>query len=375
MISVWMATILGLATPADAFRIYGGVVSDDCAWPSVVSLGLRGCTATLVSPSVLVYSSHCGTNWTTAYLGHAGSGGSIELRECVASPRSGEKGGDFAYCVTARPIHGIPLAPIVDEAARGKVDVGREVVIVGYGANDIDARCGTKLEATSRIVSWEDGEYWIHAENTDACFGDSGGPAFANLDGRWTLIGTASFGDPECHLGTFYTDVADHMAWLRSQVELVESTCAEGCWQPGDAGPWCDWGSREGVVCGRGEGRPGGVCGWADPEGFACGGDDVEPFGRPRECGPEVVAGAPCGDLDALGCCDCNQNVFWCEDGVVATAACVRREPRVCFEDDVADPAIRGCSVVAHSSGGLWLLLSFAFAWGVHRHPRRGVYR
>jgi len=372
-----MATVLGFTAPAESFRIYGGVVSGDCAWPSVVSLGLRGCTATFVTPSVIVYSSHCGTQWTTAYLGQAGSGGSVELRECVASPRTGEKGGDFAYCVTAQPIHDIPLTPIVHEATRGRVQVGQDVIIVGYGANDIDAPCGTKLEASSRIVSLADGEYWIHAEDTDACFGDSGGPAFANIDGQWTLIGTASFGDPECGNGTFFTDVSEHLEWLRSNVALTESSCTDECWNPEDTeAPWCDWESRERLVCGRGEGQPGGVCGWADPAGFACGGNDLEPAGRPSTCGPEVIAGEPCGDLDNLGCCDCNQNAFWCEDGVIASATCVGRAPRACFDFETEESATRGCVVSGHFSGSPLVLLGLALPWSfkrrrrAHRRPR-----
>ena len=56
------------------------------------------------------------------------------------------------------------------------------------------------------------------ADEGDTCFGDSGGPVYASIDGAITLVGLTSRGrldtTIDCGAGGIYTNVAYHRAWL-----------------------------------------------------------------------------------------------------------------------------------------------------------------
>ncbi|MEM7156575.1 MAG: trypsin-like serine protease [Myxococcota bacterium] len=344
-----------LATAADPSGIYGGVVSEPCAWPSAVSLGLGGCTGTLVHPEIVIYAAHCGTAWERVYLGSRGTGGSVDIDECHRSPRWGEPGGDFAYCRLAEAVDDVPVVPILRPDEAWVLAPGHEVTIVGYGVNDRGAPCGSKLEATTEIQAIEDGEVDLGREGVDACFGDSGGPAFIRLgDGSWRVFGAASHGDAECRGQTAYTDASMHIDWVQSHAEVVLPGEAAGV-DPAVGAPACDWADREPLVCGRGEGVSGGLCGWTDGVGATCGGARGGELSAPS-CPAELDPGGPCGSLDAQGCCDCNGNVWWCEDGVVTGAQCVARTPSACEapEPPAADPSTEGCSIAPRAQSDSW---------------------
>jgi hypothetical protein len=65
-------------------------------------------------------------------------------------------------------------------------------------------------------------------------------------------------------------------------------------------------------------------CGWgstgvSDPaEGYVCGGDGVDPGGAvPLDCPADLRAGAACGDISGIGCCDADGNAWYCTDADV----------------------------------------------------------
>jgi hypothetical protein len=50
---------------------------------------------------------------------------------------------------------------------------------------------------------------------------------------------------------------------------------------------------------------------------------EMDPEGVPLSC-PEqkLEAGQPCGEITNLGCCDGDQNVWFCEDDVLFSQIC-----------------------------------------------------
>src|SRR5436190_1819679 len=112
--------------------------------PGVVAL-LRGgalvCTATLIAPRVLLTAGHC----------LAASGAGIALR------------------------------------------------LVGFGRTGAtDTSAPRKREGTSLIASLAANDFAFAPSPSQTCEGDSGGPAFATLDGAERVVGVTSSGDPQC---------------------------------------------------------------------------------------------------------------------------------------------------------------------------------
>jgi hypothetical protein len=95
--------------------------------------------------------------------------------------------------------------------------VGTEMTLVGYGRQASDHITGIRRLArvTLESLSQETLVYNFHGEG--ACHGDSGGPAFAEIDGVWHQIGMTSWGDPSCSSTGHYQRLDVLAPWLESQ--------------------------------------------------------------------------------------------------------------------------------------------------------------
>lgn len=68
-----------------------------------------------------------------------------------------------------------------------------------------------------------------------------------------------------------------------------------------------------------------GNCGWSAGDGFyACGGEGEDPAGKnPIACPEGLEAGAACGDVRGVGCCDANGANWYCtKDMTLFTESC-----------------------------------------------------
>ena len=127
---------------------------------------------------------------------------------------------------------------------------GRDIRIVGFGApaggggQDTDLR---KRTGDTKIESYGNDDFRMHATPSQTCNGDSGGPALATIDGKEVVIGLTSSGDADCKA------LFPRMNYVCSAATSPPS-CAGTCQTPADCaeGP--------GAVSGKNFACEGGVC-------------------------------------------------------------------------------------------------------------------
>lgn len=105
------------------------------------------------------------------------------------------------------------------------------VTLVGYGTTDIDGADGYGIRRKVQVgIASEDSAFGARYEtefvggamnlDRDSCKGDSGGPAYVYVDGRFELAGATSRGTRSagrmCGDGGVYTKVPAYRDWIVS---------------------------------------------------------------------------------------------------------------------------------------------------------------
>lgn len=217
----------------DRARIIGGVPTSD--FPDCVAVGRMDrwcCSGTLVSPNVVVTAAHCvvGGCSSRVFVGEdvafPADGEVIKVRNAVAHPNYGETvpAYDIAVLILDQPTSTPPrpMAPAADSAF---------VRLAGYGNTDVHSRGGYGRRRTVDVpMATPDPNYGMDPAtefaagapflDRDSCNGDSGGPAYVQVDDEWYLAGatsraTASSLRP-CGDGGIYTRVDAYVDWIRS---------------------------------------------------------------------------------------------------------------------------------------------------------------
>ena len=148
----------------------------------------------------------------------------LGLRRRSGEPQLGGM-GDIAL---VRFAGGVPAgyAPATLLSPGHQLQVGAAVTVAGYGSTEIPRSSRDELRFTQISVrSLPANSYEVHLEQRSrrgACRGDSGGPAFVNVDGRMQLWGVLSRAtdwedgiDYFCERTTVYTDLRAVGAWLK----------------------------------------------------------------------------------------------------------------------------------------------------------------
>jgi len=148
---------------------------------------------------------------------------------------------DIAVLRLARPIPpGFGVAKILPD--RSLLQAGRRVLLAGYGMNmpvtpedpRIDNGAGTLRKVDQVVIEPKHGQTEFLVSLTGgkgSCHGDSGGPAFVNVNGQLYLAGVTSrmtekgrianngnVRDFSCSVEMVYTSVNDSMGWIRGAI-------------------------------------------------------------------------------------------------------------------------------------------------------------
>ncbi|MFN3198440.1 MAG: S1 family peptidase [Bradymonadia bacterium] len=305
-------------------RIVGGQTSRSFAATGVLMYqGQSWCTATLTDPSTILTAAHCVDMLSGPRDGNLSFViGSEPLQPSASSaisaihihpewlgfpPNGGdlrqfEHGRDLAVLRLTTPINSV--APVRLWFGPAEQLIGQNMILVGYGASQVvnDMPIGGGIRRRTQVTISATIAQGIRYEDarTGSCRGDSGGPAFMEIDGVWRQVGVTSYGDAQCaFLGT-YQRLDLHQDWL-AQMGVVDNGRSLTC----DEDEMCDGQCPDDPDCwtllcpGGSCAAPSGEClsdGTCDP---SCG--DIDP-----DCGYDQPAQDPCQlySLYGNGYCD-----------------------------------------------------------------------
>ena len=131
---------------------------------------------------------------------------------------------DFSILELERPPNNIePIA--INNAAFKDSMIGASLILVGFGNTDGWGNGGGKKRVTQTALdSYIEGTlYW---EDTDhnTCHGDSGGPAFFDVEGTLVQVGITSYGDPDCTFDGVDMRVDDGLEFIEDMMSSIGDT-------------------------------------------------------------------------------------------------------------------------------------------------------
>ena len=199
---------LGSAPPQETFIVGGESESGYGAVVAVLYHGGQGCTGTLVNSTFVVTAAHCvegeSASIMSVFFGNNVSASGTEIDVVRAVPHPAYNGStlsaDIAVLELARPAPAnITPIPYSTAPLSGR-HVGQSATFVGFGLADVnnDSSAGLKRSVQIPITFVYPEEFHYAAPGKQTCFGDSGGPAFLNIDGVERLVGVTSYGDANC---------------------------------------------------------------------------------------------------------------------------------------------------------------------------------
>jgi MYXO-CTERM domain-containing protein len=229
-------------TEPPTLAVVGGETTDVCGVPMTVKI--PGCTATLISPTILLTARHCNpkANMQVQFGEKAPFAFTVRATKCVSATNS-----DAAYCVLPDDprLKQVPTVPVLHGCEYTKfLKPGAKVLGVGFGDTRGTGPQRTKLEVEVPVVRVSDRFIDVGDRMHDLCFGDSGGGAFIHLvdgdkDWGWRMIGTVTGtarvpGGAPCG-GTNYTTVLRHVKLVEDteKIDITPCTNAAGEWAPG----------------------------------------------------------------------------------------------------------------------------------------------
>lgn len=160
------------------------------------------CTASLIGEQTVLTAAHCVVD-ATSFTFELDGGEQIPAESATAHPQFTGVGGPDDIAVvrlaqspaTVKPVHIATRAP----------SVGMPLLLVGYGATSCQSEqfcspdSGAKRRAESAIGTLQPTQFTFGGDGGGStCKGDSGGPAFATIDGDEVQVGVTSRGPLPC---------------------------------------------------------------------------------------------------------------------------------------------------------------------------------
>jgi secreted trypsin-like serine protease len=263
---IWVPTLgmlaaLGACAPPsdeEAQTITQPIVNgtSDKGDPSMVEfLAIKGnlvakCTATLISPHVLLTAAHCvyETKGST-YAVFPGaddaaitSADLLHVQAATYDPQYNSDpsmGHDLAIVALVNPLSA-PIIPL-NRAAITDDDVGKTVRYIGYGLNDGVKMTGdgVKRQGSAPLGGYNQDLLLVRANPHNTCEGDSGGPLLVSFGGKGEAIaGITSFGtDKTCLKDSYFQRVDTQTDWIDQMIAKYDGTTPPGSGASPDARP------------------------------------------------------------------------------------------------------------------------------------------
>jgi hypothetical protein len=236
--------------------IYGGIEVGPNEWNAVVAIlaGSSLCSGTVVAKNLVLTAGHClanhgGNQPLDVFFDRTLSAGNkVEAESFGVHPDFCSGSGcrddifDFGYVIVANdftlpegnPFSGFAVPIVSQEEWDEAIRKNTEVTLVGYGETEEesnDAGIGIKRSVVTELtdVSPKGLEFQAGGAGRDTCVGDSGGPAFVQLEnGQWRFAGVTSRGSSPCGTGGYYGAPYASLCWLREEtgVDLLPADCS-----------------------------------------------------------------------------------------------------------------------------------------------------
>ena len=251
-IALFLSLLLN-TSPSNAITFGEEVLSASIDYPSVVSIWYTTsssqdpyfyCTGTLIESDIVLTAAHCVEEVGVYYIKY---GTNLRkdsyLREVSAtwkSPNysSDQLVGDVGLLKLTDPIAGAQPTPLLSstEIKRVLLDKKKKLEIAGWGKdqNSLNSQYLKRLSVDDYSTpmqkryknQWRN-SIWIALGKYDklqkiydgACYGDSGGPLFANSKGQKYLVGVTSFGAEDCEEfePSIYTRLTAYSSEIKNQ--------------------------------------------------------------------------------------------------------------------------------------------------------------
>lgn len=291
--------------------IVGGQATS--ALPAVGALtrfGSSFCTGTLIGPRKVVTAAHCleGVSASSIRFAIGPNAGNPEASLRVASITPHPQynrfslANDIGFVTLADDA---PVAPMKTLPSMNGSFVGQSLVFVGYGVNNGFSQTGggVKRFVSMAISSVSATTFRYDDRDRNTCNGDSGGPAFAQVDGELLVAGVTSYGDANCQqfgVDTRVDAFADFLGISSETDPCQGETFAGRC--DGNTVVWCENDQVNTTACGDTQR----VCAFStEQQYFAC-------LTPPND---------PCQGETFEGRCD-GSTVVYCENDEVKQISC-----------------------------------------------------
>jgi hypothetical protein len=329
--------------------IIGGTTTSVGQYPTVVGLEVGSflCTGTLIAPTWVLTAGHCVdpavvmlpsqdavTQGTRIHLNTVDIvedpgmvlEASATFKDPLFNPDPDRLGAhDLGLIQLATPVTDVAPSPINLNARLAPV--GTITTIVGFGLTSQPGGPGTtgiEFELANRISIPCSGTVhngsdlnllcFSQTDNKGTCSGDSGGPAFAVINGTQTVVGVTSYGDNLCATYGADTRIDIELPFLAHHVpELVGCLADDDC--PGHrmcfahsciAQPFGPAGI--GTVCNSPTDCDSTICAVSSQDGkrcsLACSPPDPSTCPDGFECLHQTASVGACWPVPGGGCCD-----------------------------------------------------------------------